>query len=171
MSDRKPSNPSSAAAATYLRAQWEHYFRLNISAINALLFVGGQFSPSQWPRMHSLGLRAVLSLQAERPDRFSGPPPAQTLRIAVPDFVAPTLDQFAEGVAFITTAHAADLPVLVHCHAGIGRAPIMAAAYMVAQQGLTPAEALELLMEARPMVDPNREQLDRLVQWADYCRR
>lgn len=168
MSDRKPLNSSSTAAA-YLRAQWERYFRLNISAIDALLFVGGQFSPSQWPRMHSLGVRAVLSLQAERPDRFSGPPPAQTLRIEVPDFSAPSLAQLAEGVAFISAAHAADLPVLVHCHAGIGRAPIMAAAYMVAQRGITPAEALELIMEARPMIDPNREQLDRLMQWAEHC--
>lgn len=168
MSDRRPSNSSSAA---HLRAQWDNYSELNISAIDALLFVGGQFSPSQWPHMYSLGLRAVLSLQAERPDRFSGPPPARTLRIEVPDFSAPSLAQLAEGVAFITAAHADALPVLVHCHAGIGRAPLMAAAYLVAQHGHTPAEALELLMEARPIIDPSREQLDRLVQWAAHCRK
>jgi protein-tyrosine phosphatase len=170
MSDRTPPSHSTDAAAS-LRARWEHHFGISISVIDPLLFVGGQFSPDVWPLMHELGLRAVLSLQAERHDRFSGPPPARTLRIAVPDFTAPSLAQLAEGVAFIAEAHAADLPVYIHCHAGMGRAPTMAAAYLVARRGLSPAEAISLLVEARPIVDPSREQLERLVQWADHCKK
>ncbi|NTU82539.1 MAG: dual specificity protein phosphatase family protein, partial [Chloroflexales bacterium] len=110
----------------YISAQWRRYFGLNVSPVEPLLFVGGQFRSEQWPLLRTLGVRAVLSLQAEREDVFAGMPPDMTLRLLVPDFTPPTLEQIAAGVAFIEQAHRADLPVLVHCHAGVGRAPIMA---------------------------------------------
>lgn len=59
----------------YLGSQWRRAFGLNVSLIDPLLFVGGQFRPEQWPALHALGVRAVLSLQQEREDRFAGAPP------------------------------------------------------------------------------------------------
>jgi protein-tyrosine phosphatase len=143
----------------YLRAQWRRLFGLNISQIDPLLFVGGQFLPEQWPLVRALGVRAVLSLQAEREDHFAGEPPDRALRLLVPDFDAPTIEQLAEGVAFIAAAHSEQLPVFVHCHAGVGRAPIMAAAYLVAHRQLGHREALAHLREARPIIGPNPVQV------------
>jgi predicted protein tyrosine phosphatase len=150
---------------TYLRAQWMRLFGLNVTPISSLLFVGGQFRPEQWPLLHAMGVRAVLSMQAERADRFSGAPPARAHRLKVPDFHAPSLDQLAEGVAFIAGAHAAGLPVFVHCHAGVGRAPLMAAAYLVSRHGLGYRAALAHVRAARPIIALNPRQLARLREF------
>src|SRR5690349_11658009 len=82
-----------AHAWRYLRAQWRRVFGLNITQVDELLFVGGQFRARQWPALHALGIRAVLSLQAEHEDEFHGPPAPRTLRLLVPDFHPPTVDQ------------------------------------------------------------------------------
>src|SRR6266542_480801 len=134
-------SPSSAALSIrdpvhiwrYLRTQWRRAFGLNVSQIDELLFVGGQFRPQQWPALHALGIRAVLSLQAEYQDQFHGPPPARSLRLEVPDFHPPTVEQLHAAVAFIQSARAERLPVMVHCHAGVGRAALTASAYLVSQ--------------------------------------
>ena len=144
---------------SYLRAQLRRLFGLNITQITPLLLVGGQFDLEQWPAIYALGVRAVLSLQAEREDRFAGAPPERALRLRVIDFTAPTQAQLDEGVRFITAAHAAELPVFVHCHGGIGRAPLMAAAYLMASHSLTHREALVMLRAARPLIAPNQTQL------------
>jgi protein-tyrosine phosphatase len=101
----------------------------------------------------------VLSLQAEREDRFVDPLPERALRLHVIDFTAPSQAQLDEGVRFIAAAHAEGLPVFVHCHGGIGRAPVMAAAHLMTSAGVTHREALAQLRAARPIIAPNLRQL------------
>jgi predicted protein tyrosine phosphatase len=148
----------------YLRTQWRRGFGLNVSRIDDLLFVGGQFRPQQWPALHALGIRAVLSLQAEREDEFHGPPPDRALRLLVPDFHPPQIDQLHQAVAFIRDAQAEQLPVLVHCHAGVGRAALTASAFLIAG-GMSHAEAFAHLRRARPIVALNGIQQARLAEW------
>ena len=131
----------------YVRTQWQRAFGLNVSHVADLLFVGGQFAPGQWPALRALGIRAVLSLQAERADAFEGPPPERALRLLVPDFHPPTIEQLREAVAFIGAAHADGLPVMVHCHAGVGRASLTASAFLMTQ-GLGHAEAFHTVRRA-----------------------
>ncbi len=154
----------------YLQTQWRRIFGLNVSALDPLLFVGGQFRADQWPDLHAMGIRAVLSLQAEREDAFVEPWPTCTLRLLVQDFTAPSLEQLTLGVSFISRAHADGLPVLVHCHAGVGRAPIMAAAYLVANRNLSPEAALAIIRKARPIIGPGPDQIARLHTFADMLR-
>lgn len=154
----------------YLTTQWRRAFGLNISRISPMLFVGGQFRPSQWPRIHAMGVRAVLSLQQEYEDAFHGPPPERTLRLLVPDFTPPSVEQLHEAVGFIQAAHTDNLPVFIHCHAGVGRAPLTTAAFLVAQ-GLDAGAALEHLRRARPIIALNGLQLQRLHEWEQAQRR
>lgn len=154
----------------YLLAQWRRAFGLNVSRIDETLYVGGQFHARQWPALHALGIRAVLSLQAEREDEFVDPHPERTRRLLVPDFHAPSLDQLGEAVAFISDAHTAGLPVLVHCHAGVGRAPLAATAYLVSR-GYRSADALSMVKQARPIVGLNPAQRARLLEWEAQLRR
>lgn len=154
----------------YLRTQWARYFGLNASQVAPLLLVGGQFRPVQWAALHALGVRAVLSLQAEREDAFAGPPPERALRLPVLDFTPPSLEQLDEGVAFISAAHQAELPVFVHCHSGVGRAPLMAAAYLMASGGHGHQEALAHIRAARPIIGPNMGQLARLREYERRLR-
>jgi protein tyrosine phosphatase (PTP) superfamily phosphohydrolase (DUF442 family) len=153
----------------YLRTQWRRGFGLNVSRIDDLLYVGGQFRARQWPALRALGIRAVLSLQAEREDTFRGPPPDRALRLLVPDFHPPSLDQLHEAVAFIRAAHAERLPVLVHCHAGVGRASLTASAFLIAG-GMSHAEAFDHIRRARPIVALNAIQRARLEEWERLAR-
>ncbi|MGB9739899.1 MAG: phosphatase [Chloroflexus aggregans] len=149
----------------YVSTQWQRFFGLNISQINTMLFVGGQFHPEQWSDIYALGVRAVLSLQAERADTFSEPLPNRSLRLLVPDFHPPTIEQLDEGVHFIANAISDGLPVFIHCHAGVGRAPLMTAAYLIARHGVDHRTALKIVHAARPIIRPNRRQLVRLREY------
>lgn len=149
----------------YLQAQWQRLFGLNVSMIDAKLFVGGQFSVAQWPELYALGIRAVLSLQAEHEDQFMEPYPLRQERLLVADFTAPSLAQLDAGVAFVQAAQAEGLPVFIHCHAGVGRAPIMAAACLMANEGLDAQRALARIRAARPISGPGPTQVARLVEW------
>lgn len=153
----------------YTTTQWNRFFGLNISRLDDLLYVGGAFHANQWPQLRALGIRAVLSLQAEREDTFAGPPPDHVLRLEVIDFHPPTIDQLHRAVTFVNAAHANGLPTLIHCHAGVGRAPLTAAAYLVAQ-GMTSADALEHIRRARPIIDLNQRQMQRLIEWEQTIR-
>jgi predicted protein tyrosine phosphatase len=148
----------------YLRTQWQRGFGLNVSQIDDLLFVGGQFRARQWPALRALGIRAVLSLQAEREDTFHGAPPDRVLRLLVPDFHPPSVEQLHAAVAFIQAAQAEQLPVLVHCHAGVGRAALTASAFLIAG-GMSHAEAFAHIRRARPIVALNTIQQSRLAEW------
>jgi protein tyrosine phosphatase (PTP) superfamily phosphohydrolase (DUF442 family) len=148
----------------YAVTQWRRLFGLNVSRIDELLFVGGEFTPAQWLDLHALGIRAVLSLQAEREDHFDGTPPDRTLRLPVPDFHPPSIEQLHEAVAFMNACRADGLPVLVHCHAGVGRASLTASAYLISC-GHSRIEAFSRIRRARPIVDLNASQLTRLIEW------
>ena len=148
----------------YLSTQWQRAFGLNVSFLNELLFIGGQFRPEQWPKLHKLGIRAVLSLQAEHEDTFIGEPPQRTLRLLVPDFYPPSIEQLHHAVTFIRTAHTDRMPVMIHCHAGIGRAPLTTAAYLMIS-GIGVEHALAMIQYARPIIALNDVQLARLFEW------
>jgi protein-tyrosine phosphatase len=163
-------SPQSQQLRLYLATQWRRAFGLNISRLEPLLFIGGQFRSEQWPSLHALGVRAVLSLQAEREDAFVGPQPERTLRLLVPDFHPPTIEQLHQAVAFIEAAHADQLPVFIHCHAGIGRAPLTTAAFLI-RRGLSVDEALTTIRQARPIIALNERQIEQLRQWEQTTTR
>ena len=167
--DQPPTLLDLPHAWRYVRTQWLRGFGLNVSRIDDLLFVGGQFRARQWPALRALGIRAVLSLQAEREDTFHGPPPDRALRLLVPDFHPPSIEQLQEAVAFIQAAHAEHLPVLVHCHGGVGRASLTASAFLIAG-GMSYAEAFTHLRRARPIVALNAIQQVRLAEWERLAR-
>lgn len=148
----------------YLATQWRRAFGLNITQIDDFLFVGGEFECERWPLLHKRGIRAVLSLQGEREDAFCDPLPMQTLRLEVEDFHPPTLDQLYEAVTFLRATRAANLPTLIHCHAGVGRAPLTTAAFLIAE-GASASEALSRIYHARPIIRLNRGQRARLTEW------
>lgn len=152
-----------------MQTQWRRAFGLNITQIDDLLFVGGAFRALQWPQLQAHGIRAVLSLQAERFDEFAGTPPMRALRLPVADFHAPAIAQLRKAVAFINAAHADQQPVLIHCHAGIGRASLTASAFLVTQ-GLSAAAAFRRIHAARPIVYLNAAQRARLLEWEQIYR-
>lgn len=97
-----------------------------------------------------LGVKALLSLSEE-------PVPADRLtkygfqveHIAVEDFTAPTLKQVERAIASIDGFLAQNLPLAVHCRAGLGRTGTILACYQVSH-GSSVREAIELVRAKRP---------------------
>ncbi|MBC8163930.1 MAG: dual specificity protein phosphatase family protein [Roseiflexaceae bacterium] len=155
---------SPAQIGRFLVTQWRRAFGLNLSRLDDLLFIGGEFPCERWPALHALGIRAVLSLQGEREDIFCDPLPARTLRLEVEDFHAPSLAQLEQAVAFLRESRQRGEPTLIHCHAGVGRAPLTAAALLISE-GASASAAVRRIHDARPIIRLNARQRARLAEW------
>ncbi|KAF7730602.1 phosphatase [Apophysomyces ossiformis] len=94
------------------------------------------------------------------------------------DFIIPISDNpeaniiqhFDETYEFIDPALAAGHRLLVHCLAGVSRSPTVVAAYLMKKRRLRVKEALALIKQSRPFINPNPgfiKQL-RLYQEMEY---
>ena len=135
------------------------------SRVTDRLWVGGQHYERGLGRMRLFGIGATLNLRAESDDAQRGVALPRHLWLPTPDDGAPTVAQMREGVAFIRAAVAAGAGVYVHCAQGVGRAPTLAAAYLIAE-GESPREAMDMIRKVRPFITPTTTQMRRLEEWA-----
>lgn len=138
---------------------------LRYCPITPQLYVGGQFNARGWRWLAAHGLTADVNMRSEFDDAAHGIAPEAYLWLPTPDDHAPTLDQLHTGVAFIRRVIEQGGKVYVHCGSGVGRAPTMAAAYLVST-GLSVDQAWALIRKTRPFVKPTRPQLATLEQFA-----
>lgn len=113
-------------------------------------------------RLHSAGIRAVLSLCAEE----EAPPPPQldTLfscrRLVLPDHRCSepmTLRQLQDALLLLSELHSVG-PVYVHCVAGVERSPMVCMGWLIRRHGLQPQRALDYLMQVHPGTNPLPQQ-------------
>jgi protein tyrosine phosphatase (PTP) superfamily phosphohydrolase (DUF442 family) len=123
----------------------------SVSQIAPQLHVGGQYRRRGWQRLAARGITAVVNLRAEFDDAAAGIAPGRYLHVPAVDDTPPTLEQLHEGAAFIAEEIARGVGVYIHCGAGVGRAPTMAAAYLVST-GLVPDEAWARIRAVRPFI-------------------
>lgn len=81
------------------------------------------------------------------------------------DWVAIPHRRFDDVVGALRTLQDDGKRVLLHCLAGINRAPTVAAAYLALRDGLTHEEAVRLVRAARPSAAPTPEQMKSLKEW------
>jgi atypical dual specificity phosphatase len=100
--------------------------------------------------LSEIGIQAILNL-AER--SYSYETPARigihTRHIPVADFTAPTLQQVKQAVDMISSCLNKQMPVAVHCMAGLGRTGTILACYLVAIE-MPANNAIILIREWRP---------------------
>lgn len=129
------------------------------------LYVGGQQTRHGLSRVRERGIDAVVNMREESDDAERGVAPEHYLWLPTTDDAPPRLEDLERGVAFIEQHRAADRGVYVHCASGVGRAPTMAAAYLVSQ-GMTPEEAWTAIERARPFIRPTPPQIDVIKAYA-----
>lgn len=137
-----------------------------LSQITPQLYVGGQFRRRGWRTLQGWGISAVVNLRSEFDDRQLGVDLGRYLYIPTEDDHTPSVDELRQGAEFIAEEIHRGGKVYVHCGSGVGRAPTMAAAYLVSL-GHVPTEAWEIIRRARPFIRPTRvqrEQIERLAQ-------
>ncbi|MCH8868573.1 MAG: dual specificity protein phosphatase family protein, partial [Chloroflexi bacterium] len=79
------------------------------------------------------------------------------------DVTSPSIDPLQKGIAFISDAVNGGGKVYIHCSAGVGRAPTMAAAYFLSQ-GHSLDEAIGMIKRVRPFINIMAPQMESLRQ-------
>lgn len=85
--------------------------------------------------------------------------------VPTPDWVAIPRACFQRAVEAVLRRRAAGQSVLLHCLAGVNRAPTVAAAVLCRRDGLSVGDALARVRAARPVAAPTPEQVASLRAW------
>ena len=137
----------------------------SVSQVTPQLHVGGQYRRRGWPRLKARGITAVVNMRIEFDDRAAGIAPKRYLYLPAVDDRAPSLEQLEAGATYVAQEIARGGAVYVHCGSGVGRAPTMAAAYLV-RTGLSPTQAWDRIRQARPFIRPTDVQIEQLERFA-----
>jgi predicted protein tyrosine phosphatase len=141
----------------------------SVSQITPRLHVGGQYRHRGWERLTSRGVAAVVNMRVEFDDAATGIAPQRHLYLPTVDDAPPSLEDLHAGVDFIAQEIGNGRGVYVHCGSGVGRAPTLAAAYLVST-GLTPDQAWARIRAVRPFIRPQPQQVARVGQFAEDLR-
>ena len=143
------------------------------SRVAPRLYVGGAASARDAAALAAAAITHIVNAAPSVPNWFEKAgdenAPSQLTYLNVPVFDDARDDLgafFPSVVAFIDTALASGGAVLIHCVAGASRSVTLAAAWLVAARGATPAAALAAVRAARPRADPNAGFLAQLAAWA-----
>lgn len=87
------------------------------------------------------------------------------MHIEVADFSPLSLGNIERGVEYISQQVLQKKTVYVHCKAGRGRSAVIVICYLMKQKKMSPEEALEFVKGQRPLVKPNRVQMECIRQY------
>lgn len=134
---------------------------LQFSEVTPHLYVGPQYRERGKRLLQARGINACVNMRIERDDAAHGLALERYLHLPTIDDAAPSLEHLEQGVVFIREVLSSGGKVYIHCGAGVGRAPSMAAAYLMAE-GHTLDEALRLIRKPRPFISITPPQLEQL---------
>ncbi len=137
----------------------------HISRVQPNLYVGGQHRRRGLAQMRALGITAVVNMREESDDARRGLGLDHYLWLSTTDDTPPTPADLERGVDFIRQHAAEGRGVYIHCAAGVGRAPMMAAAYLV-RTGMSAAQAWDAIRRVRPFIRPTPSQIAALQAFA-----
>lgn len=124
---------------------------LAFSRVTDQLYVGAQYNAAGRRVLDKHGIDYVVNMRAEFDGAAHGLATAHYCHLPTIDDDAPSVEHLLQGAAFIHAATAAGGRVYVHCAGGVGRAPTMAAAYLITT-GKSLDEALAMIRRVRPFI-------------------
>ena len=136
---------------------------LKYSRVTDSIYVGPQHRANGKRALEHAGITHIINMRSEFDDESYG----LTLGDGRSDNYCylPTIDDdpisaehIERGIAFIGSAIDGGGKVYIHCSAGVGRAPSMAAAFLISR-GYGTEEALGLIRQARPFIKPTAMQI------------
>lgn len=142
---------------------------LSFSRVTPQLYVGSQFNERGKRLLEQQGFDACVNMRIEKDDAALGLALPNYLHLPTIDDDAPSIEHLQRGSAFIREVIARGSKVYIHCGAGVGRAPTMAAAYLVAE-GKTLDESLKMIRRARPFITITPPQMEQLRAFEVLCR-
>ena len=100
--------------------------------------------------LYRIGVKALLNL-SEEPLPYKTPKTIGMLikHVPVADYTAPTLEQVQEAIVMISSCLDKNMPVVVHCMAGLGRTGTILACYLVSIE-MPANNAISSIREWRP---------------------
>jgi predicted protein tyrosine phosphatase len=142
---------------------------LKYCRITPQVYVGAQHGQRGKTLLEQEGITGDVNMRIEHDDAEHGAALEHYCYLPTIDDTEPTIEHLAEGAAFIDRLVRAGEKVYIHCAAGVGRAPTMAAAYFITQ-GLALDEALALIRRARPFINPQPCQIEQLERFEERQR-
>jgi protein-tyrosine phosphatase len=139
---------------------------LKYSRVTESIYVGPQHRINGKRALEHAGITHIINMRSEFDDELYG----LTLGDVHSDNYCylPTIDDdpisaehIERGIAFISSAIESGGKVYIHCSAGVGRAPSMAAAFLISR-GYSTAEAFGLIRQTRPFIKPTALQIGAL---------
>lgn len=119
--------------------------------------------PESLAWLRSQGIDLILTLtENPLPRAWVNDAGIMVVHEPIPDFQAPSLEQLERCVDSIQKAHAQNMGVGVHCHAGVGRTGTILTAYLISQ-GKNLRDALREIRSTRPGSVETADQEDILV--------
>jgi len=143
---------------------------LRYSRVTPQLYVGPQFNVAGKRALERAGITAVVNLRTEFDDAAHGLAFPHYCYLPTVDDDSPSAAHFQRGVDFIQTQIAAGGKVYIHCKAGVGRAPTLAAAYLIAQGDSLDA-AIARIKQARPFITITPPQMTALRAYVGEIER
>ena len=142
---------------------------LNFSRVTPQLFVGPQYNTRGRAHLEKNGIHYDVNMRIEFDDAEHGLALANYCYLPTVDDQDPSFEHLDQGATFIRDALAAGGKVYIHCAGGIGRAPTMAAAYLM-HTGMALDEAIAAIRGVRPFIRIMEPQMICLQEYEKRIR-
>ena len=147
---------------------------LKYSRVTDTLFVGPQFRRNGKTALIRAGITHIVNMRSEFDDAQHGltignDRTGRYCHLPTVDDETIAGEHVARGIEFIDSAIERDGKVYIHCSAGVGRAPCMAAAYLISK-GYGLEDALDRIRSVRPFIRPTPKQVMALEKFEESQR-